>query len=208
MDIGWTVLAVVATAALWSIARRIGDLVWVLRDIYSVLYNSRKMLIVVTLAVFSGCDSGPAPAVVKLMIDNYTTVHEYSTVEGTAFFAGGRMYTATHNIVGSASGSRYTTRGDLAYVQVPETNRKLLEATSEPSVGSSAVCLGYPGGSDKLKRVYGVITAPGYVTGTVVRGMSGGPVICGGRVVGVISRYYPELGITQYEPLTHHTGGE
>ena len=65
--------------------------------------------------------------------------------------------------------------------------------------GDAVVAVGYPGLSQHQRRLRGRVTQQGYMTGLVEEGMSGGPVFnTNGEVIGVISAYLPNVGVSKY----------
>lgn len=66
--------------------------------------------------------------------------------------------------------------------------------------GRKLTALGFPQGG-AMKKAQGSFVREGVMTCPIQVGMSGGPVLHKGQVVGVISTLYPELGVASYAPI-------
>lgn len=76
----------------------------------------------------------------------------------------------------------------------------VLTVGPKPSVGDTLYAIGYAMPGNRLTVVKGICTAPGHMSGCVQNGMSGGPVLDSrGRVVGSVSSWMPDVGVTIFE---------
>jgi hypothetical protein len=136
-----------------------------------------------------------------------------SIIYGTGFVAEGRLYTAGHlftdepvdlnSAIPFTIGSVSPSDNDMVSAPVMEYCGEQFDIAESTVSGEKLTAFGYPQGSVELIAVEGHRTTEGYMTGQVVVGMSGGPVINErGEVVGVISMTYPLLGLSQYVPIT------
>lgn len=66
--------------------------------------------------------------------------------------------------------------------------------------GDKLTAIGFPQGG-AMKKAEGTFVREGIMTCPIQVGMSGGPVLYKGRVVGVISTLYPQLGVASFTPI-------
>ena len=171
----------------------------------------KRWLLVLAILLCAGCENGESKAR-RLFTVSYVEVdgaHRIMRGQGTCFFVryGDQHYmvTAVHVVdwgrmespVPVMGAPVYVGRDAVLYPVAPQSGSVMAGAASH---GDAAIMCGYPG-EGGYAEVRGTVLAVGYVSALVQEGMSGGPVLVGGRAVGVISQIWPGQGITEYVPL-------
>jgi hypothetical protein len=92
---------------------------------------------------------------------------------------------------------------DAAILKMRTTpaNARILDVCTSPLAnGDSLQALGYAHAGALLKTK-GIFLKRGIMTCPIETGMSGGPVLRDGKAIGLVSCFYPELGIASYAPI-------
>jgi len=131
---------------------------------------------------------------------------------GTAFYVKheGLVYlvTATHvleegwAVVGDIPtlGEGKTFGDDGSAFLVKGTPNSKIWQINSPKIGEPCIAAGYTM-SGVYKEISGIVTAKEYMSINVEHGMSGGPVIQNGKVIGVISARIKDIGLSKFTPL-------
>lgn len=177
----------------------------------------RTVSVCLFVCLIAGCVQPMRPASPIMIQGIKTTGDTIRSAQGTAFVVEhngrGYMVTATHVIDGRRlgatglpiAGNSWTIGDATAYSlrYIPDHVQPLKVGT--PQAGDPAVAVGYASGLSYTVRgrvtAHNVKQGVGVMSGLILPGMSGGPVICDGKAVGVISGFCPTAGVSEYVPL-------